>query len=115
MLKEKLLGLKRKEIIVETEVGNVVVREMLTGENEAYDRSLYDIRNGKRVPKLEDAKEKLIIECCYDEEGNKLFELKDMPLVKQLPSRVSNALFEAAAELKDVQFEGAKLKEAVKN
>lgn len=114
MLREELLGLTRKSVVVETEKGNIIVKELTAGEAGKYDNSLYTFKNGKPSINRENAKEKLVIASCYDEEGNKLFELKDIELVKSLPTSLVDRLFSAASELRDIHDE-EKIEEAEKN
>ena len=114
MLREELLGLKRKQIKVDTPKGRVIVKELTAGEAGEYDNSLYSFSKGEYKINRKDAKEKLVIASCYDEEGNKLFELKDIALVKQLPTSLIDKLFTAASELRDIHDE-EKVDEAVKN
>ena len=114
MLRDELLGLTRKSVVVETEVGKIVVKELTAGEAGKYDNSLYSYKNGKYTINRENAKEKLVIASCYDEKGEKLFELKDIELVKQLPTSLVDQLFSVASELRDIHDE-KKIEEAEKN
>lgn len=109
-LKEKLLGLKLKEKEVDIKGLKVIVKELTAGQKSEYEGSLFKIVNGKPVYNTKNAKEKLIAYSCYDKDGNILFKIEDIAQIKQLPSSVSELLFDVATEINNADIE-----EEVKN
>lgn len=99
MNKAKLFGLKLKEqkVIIEDEI--IIVKELTAGESSKYEHSLYTMQGNKPVMKTENAEIKLVIMSCYDEEGNKLFDIKELEQVKQMPSWVIDKLYSTAKKL----------------
>ena len=109
--REKLLGLSRKSQTVNIEGVTVIVKEMTAGEGADYENSLYKIVNGKPIVNTTNAKAKLIALTCFDEQGEKLFDMKDLEQVKLLPNSVSAKLFDIATEINKLEAD----EDAVKN
>lgn len=107
MDKSKLFSIKLKEqqVIIEDQV--IIVRELTSGEASKYQHSLYVIANGSPIMKTENAEIKLVIMTCYDEEGNKLFDMKELEQIKQMPSWVIDKLYGIAKKLSDPSKEEA--------
>ena len=98
---EKLLKLQRKQEIVEIDGVKIVVKELMAGEANEYESSLYKFINNKPVVQTKDAEVKLIIYSCYDEEDNKLFKIEDIAQVRNLPSSVVDRLYTVAKRLNE--------------
>lgn len=107
MNKEKLFSIKLKEqkVFIEDEV--IIVRELTAGQASEYQNSLYTIVNGQPIMKTEDAEFKLIILSCYDEEGNRLFDIKELAQIKQMPSWITDKLYKIAKKLSSPSKEQA--------
>ena len=99
MDKSKLFGLKLKEQLVIIEDENIIVRELDAGQSNEYEHSLYTMVNGKPVMKTENAEIKLIIMSCYDEDGNKLFDMKELEQIKKMPAWVIDKLYGVAKKI----------------
>lgn len=99
MDKSKLFGIKLKEqqVIIEDQV--IIVKELTAGESSKYQHSLYVMVGGAPVMKTENAEIKLIIMSCYDEEGNKLFDVKELEQIKQMPSWIIDKLYGIAKKI----------------
>ena len=99
MDKTKLFGIKLKEqkVIIEDQI--IIVKELTAGESSRYQHSLYEMRKNAPVMKTENAEIKLVIMSCYDEEGNKLFDIKELEQIKQMPSWVIEKLYNMAKKL----------------
>ena len=105
--REKLLGLKLKQEVVQIEGITVVVKEMLAGEASVYENSLYMMVNNKPIVQTKDAEIKLIIYSCYDSEDNKLFKIEDIEQARQLPATVVDKLYTVAKRINSVNKEQA--------
>lgn len=107
MNKDKLFNIKLKEqkVFIEDEV--IIVRELTAGEASKYQNSLYKIVNNQPVFKTEDAEVKLIILTCYDEDGNKLFDMKELEQIKQMPAWITDKLYSIAKKLSTPSKEDA--------
>jgi len=110
MDKTKLFNMKLKEqqVIINDEI--IIVKELTAGQSSKYEHSLYTMQGNKPVMKTENAEIKLVIMSCYDEEGNKLFDIKELEQVKQMPSWVIDKLYGIAKKLSSPSKE-----ETVKN
>lgn len=98
-MKSELLGLKRKQEVVEVQGVKVIVKELTAGEANAYQMSNMKIVNGKPIPKPEDIQAKLVLLSCYEEDGSRMFNEADLELVKGLPSTVIDTLYAVAERL----------------
>jgi hypothetical protein len=99
MNKNKLFNLKLKEQLVIIEDEHIIVRELDAGQSNEYEHSLYTMVGGKPVMKTENAEIKLIIISCYDEEGNKLFDMKELEQIKKMPAWIIDKLYGVAKKL----------------
>lgn len=108
MLKDKLLGVKLKEVEIEIEGEKAIVKELLAGEAAEYSNSLYKMVNGQVVLNTKDAQVKLMILTLYDLEGNRVFDLKDMASVKEMPSRIVDQVYKVSSVLNGIEKEKAK-------
>ena len=112
-LKEKLAGLNRKQKTINYEGTTLIIKEMLSGDHEDYETSLYKIKGNQMEYDTKNAKSKMFIYCVHDEQGNKVYELNDLGLVRQLPSSLVDLVFDVATELNGITDET--VKGAVKN
>lgn len=105
MSKEKLLGLKRKQQTVTVEGITIIVKEMTNGDAEVYQNSLYKIVGDKMIYQTDNIKAKLFIYTAHDEQGEKMFDIKDLGLVNQLPASVIDKVFQVANDLNNLNPE----------
>lgn len=98
-MKEKLLALKLKEELITVNGIKIIVKEMNAGEAAKYENSLYKVAGNKLVYNTEEARLKLFILTAHDENREKMFEIKDIELVKSIPAHVIDAVFTVASKL----------------
>ena len=98
-MKEKLLGLKAKKEKITIDGIDVIVTELTAGQFQAYQNSLYTMQGNTVKYKTEEAMSKLIAMTVLEEDGSLMFGIKDIELVKGLPSHVADAIFQKASDL----------------
>ena len=99
-MKSELMGLKRKQEVVQVAEGvEVVVKELTAGEANKYQMSNIKMVNGKPVANPENAQAKLVLMSCYESDGTRMFSDADLEQVKGLPSTVIDKLYAVAERL----------------
>jgi len=79
--------------------GTVYVRGISSGERDGYEQSVMQLRGDKLVPKLSNARAKLIVLALSDEEGARLFSDADVTKLGEMPAKASQRIFDKAREL----------------
>lgn len=73
----------------------VVVKGMTAKEKGVFD--LQFVKNGQPdLAKQRQMRERLIVACCFDEDGNKLFTIEDVAILSQQAIHIVDRLYEAA-------------------
>ena len=104
MSKDNLINIKFTEEEVEINGEKYIVKEMNAGEASDYESSLFSMVNGKPVYNTKNAKAKLVLATLH-QDGEKVFEDKDISLIEKMPSSVLNKLFGVASNLNNLGAE----------
>lgn len=77
------------------EGAKIVVRGMTAKEKGVFD--LQFVKDGKPdLAKQRQMRERMIVACCYDEDGNKVFSIEDVVALSQQAIHIVDRLYEAA-------------------
>lgn len=91
------------EIDINGEKMGFVVREMNAGDATKYKTSLFKVVDGKPVMSMDGYQTKLIANCLFDKDGEKIFGDNDLELIKTLPSSVADKIFEVASRINGLE------------
>lgn len=105
MSKEFLLGLSFREQKVTIDGTDFIVKEMNAETANKYESSLYKIQGQSFKYDASEAKVKLLMFTLHDLDGKRVFEDKDLGLVKQLPAHVVDLVFDVASNLNNLNAE----------
>lgn len=78
---------------------NVLVRGLTGAERDAYELSITQGKGKDQSLNIRNARAKLLVICCVDEEGNKLFQQSDIALLGQKSAVALERLFDAARKV----------------
>lgn len=93
---ELLAANKRRFKEVELPGGLTVrIRSLSERERAAFDTSVLAKKGGLDRDKLNDARQRLIVLCAVDGNGNLLFSEADLPAIQDLDAAVTQALYDA--------------------
>lgn len=77
----------------------VKVRGLTAGERDKYESEMLEGKGKNQVVNLANARAKLIVLCCIDEEGKQLFTKQEMTVVATKSAAALEPLFDAARRL----------------
>ena len=104
--KDDILGkvnLKTEDVDVPEWGGSVRVRELSAEERDSYENELLVVRQEGRkttvTPNLRNAKAKIVVRAVIDEEGNRLFEDKDVDRLGKLSAQAIDRVAEVVSRL----------------
>lgn len=103
LTKDEIVASSGKVEVEELDVpelgGSVYVRAITSGERDGYEAGVMQLRGDKLVPKLSNARAKLIVLALSDETGARLFKDDELAVIAALSARASQRIFDKAREL----------------
>jgi hypothetical protein len=97
--------LQRQEVHVpewadpETGADTVLIRGLTGAERDEYEASMVRQRGNEMVANLSNIRAGLVLRCCIDENGNRLFTSTDLGALGEKSAAALDRVFEAASEL----------------
>lgn len=102
LTKEQILAaddIPIREVEVPEWGGTVRMRGLTGSERDAYELSLFQVRGEKRIPRMENARARLVALCIVDGEGNRLFSDEEVKALGGKSGKVLDRLFDEARKL----------------
>ena len=91
------------EIEIQGEKIGFIVREMNAGDASKYKASLFKFIDGKPIINMDGYQVKLIANCLFDKDGEKIFGDNDLELIKTLPNSVADKICEVASRINELE------------
>lgn len=110
--------LKAEDIVTEEiEVpewgGTVTVRGLTGRERDEFEAGIMERRGRRMIPNVANVRAKLVVRCCVDDEGNRLFKDADAEALGDKSAGATNRIYEVAARLSGMTDED--IEELVEN
>lgn len=91
--------IETREVDVQEWGGTVLIRALTGTERDAYEASMQQQRGKDIVRNFANVRAKLVVKCCIDADGNRLFADQDAPALGKKSAAALDRVFEACAEL----------------
>lgn len=93
MNKQAFLTFTEKPVPLETPMGQFFLRHWSVAEREEYSNWF-----NKHKEQMAEVEARAIVMTICDEDGNKVFDGKDIPAIRQMPATVLDGIFEACVK-----------------
>lgn len=80
-------------------IGSIWIHGLTCGQKDDYEDRAIRIEAGSRQIHMSNARALLLVMCCYDQHGRRLFADKDIGRICQLPASIVEPVFEKARRL----------------
>ena len=105
--KEALLGIKLKTNTVELSEGSVIIREFTTSDREKFELLALKAQEGQ----AKNLKAQLIVISLVNENGSRVFGDDEVDKISQMPSTVTEKLFNSILELNSMNSDAVEVAE----
>src|SRR5690554_121558 len=85
--------------------GEVIVRGLTGAERDQFEQSIVETRGKNPKVNLRNIRAKLVVLCCVDEQGNRIFRDEDAEVLGQKSAVALNRVFEVAQRLSGLRPE----------
>lgn len=79
--------------------GEVAVRGLRSAERDAYETTMFKTEDGRRVLNTENARARLVVLCCVDQNGNRIFTDDDAQALGLRSAAALDRVYTVAARL----------------
>ncbi|MFF8831388.1 hypothetical protein [Streptomyces sp. NPDC015131] len=110
--RDQILAAGKKRRTEEFEVpewdGSVLLREMTGAQRDAFEASMVEMKKGKQVPNLANLRARLVMLCIVNEDGEQLFNPKDLRELGDMPAKGLQRVFNKCNEMNGLSDEDVK-------
>ena len=85
--------------------GEVIVRGLTAAERDQFEQSIVETRGKNTKFNLRNIRAKLVVLCCVDEQGNRIFRDEDADILGRKSAVALNRVFEVAQRLSGLRPE----------
>jgi len=109
-----LLGLKipKQRHTIEGH-GDIWIYGLTVGQKDEYEDAVYSVVAGSRQVRIKNARALLIMRCCYDQHGKRLFGDAQLGKVSEMPAALVEPIYDTARKLSGMPV--GEIEDLVKN